>query len=79
MDYAVWAAVERRLRAQERAWAASKKETRAEFEKRLDRTASRLPQTFIDKAISDMRRRCRLLREAEGGLFEEGGCTRRPL
>ena len=51
----------------------------AEFEKRLNRTASRLPKTFIDKAIGDMRRRCRLLRAAEGGLFEEGGRTRRPL
>ena len=50
-----------------------------EFERRLDRTAKKLPSAFIDKSIGDMRRRCRLLFEAKGGLFEEGGRKRRPL
>ena len=79
LDYAIWSAVERRMRTQEKQWPASKKETRSEFEKRLNRTARNLPSTFIDKCIGDMRRRCYLLDKAKGGLFEEGGRARRPL
>ena len=73
MDYAVWAEVERRLRAQEKRWPDGKRETRAEFERRVDRVAMALPTTFINKSIMDMKRRCERLYAAEGGLFEEGG------
>ena len=79
LDYSIWSAVERRMRAQEKKWPDSKKETRADFERRLNRTAKNLPKTFIDKSIGDMRRRCDLLLKAKGGLFEEGGRKRRPL
>ena len=79
MDYSIWAEVERKLREQERKMPPSKRETRQEFERRLDRTAANLPKEFIDKAIGDMRRRCELLSKAKGGLFEEGGRARRPL
>ena len=79
MDYAVWAAVERKLREQERKMPPSKRETREDFEKRLDKTARNLSKTFINKAIADMKRRCSLLSKAKGGLFEEGGRARRPL
>ena len=79
MDYAVWSEIERRMREQERKWPAHKRETRVAFGKRLDRTAMKLPRTFIEKSIGDMRRRCSLLLEADGGLFEEGGKARRPL
>ena len=73
MDYAVWSEVERRMRAQEKKWAASRHETREAFERRLDRTARALPQSFIDNSIMDLQRRCKRLRDAEGGLFEDGG------
>ena len=79
MDYAVWTAVERRMRAQEKKWPAGKQETRAEFVRRLDRVAWSLPKEFIDKSIGDLQRRCERLYEARGGLFEEGGRSRRPL
>ena len=79
LDYAIWHEVESRMRAQERKFAAAKKETRAAFEARLDRTAHNLSADFIDRAIKDLKRRCQLLHKAEGGLFEEGGRTRRPL
>ena len=72
-DYALWAEVNRRMRRQERFWPESKKETRATYLKRLRRTALRLPASFCDKSIKDMRRRCRLLFEAKGKHFEEGG------
>ena len=80
LDYAVWSEVERRMRAQERKWPASRRESRAQFEKRLDRTAKSLPAAFIDKCVSSMKVRCQQLYDAEGGLFEEGGRrSRRPL
>ena len=79
MDFAVWSEVERRLRKQERSWPTSKRETRAEFERRLNRTAKALPKEFIDKSIGDLKRRCERLYVAKGGLFEEGGKSRRPL
>ena len=47
--------------------------------RRLDRVAWSLPKEFIDKSIGDLQRRCERLYEARGGLFEEGGRSRRPL
>ena len=73
MDYSIWAEVERRLRRQELRFPAEKRETRAQFIQRLQRTAKGLSKDFLTKAISDMVRRCQLLYDAEGGLFEEGG------
>ena len=73
LDLAVWCEVEHHLRAQERRWPEGKKETRAEFECRLDRLAKALPSSFIDKSIGDLKRRCERLYLAKGGLFEEGG------
>lgn len=73
MDYAVWKQVGRIMRRQESRFPASKRETRADYIKRLLRAAKRLPPSFIEKAIGDMRRRCQRLFEAKGGHFEEGG------
>ena len=73
MDYAVWAEVEKRMRRQERGWPAEKRETRHAFILRLARTARALPKEFVDKSIMDMQRRCKLVYEAKGGLFQEGG------
>ena len=72
-DYALWSEVNRRMRRQERLWAETKTETRAAYLKRLRRTALRLPASFCEKSIKDMHRRCRLLFEAKGKHFEEGG------
>ena len=38
---------------------------------RLRRTAKRLPASFLNKCVGDMRRRCQLLRAAKGKHFEE--------
>ena len=72
-DYALWKEVNKRMRRQEKAWAATKKETRAGYMARLRRTAMRLPETFIRKSIGDMSRRCRRLYAAKGRHIEEGG------
>ena len=79
LDFAIWSEVERRMRRQERSWPASKRETRVAFARRLDSVAKKLPERFINKAIGNLQRRCQLLLEAKGGLFEEGGRARRPL
>ena len=72
-DYGLWKAINRRMRAAERKFPASKKESRKDFIARLARTARGLPQTFINKLIGDMARRVRRLHARRGMLFEEGG------
>ena len=80
LDYAIWSKVETLMRAQERGWPDSKRETREQFEKRLDRTALMLDPAFINKCILSLKERCKRLYDAKGGLFEEGGRkSRRPL
>ena len=78
MDYSAWSEVERRLRAQEKKFPATKHETRAEFTRRLDRASRNIPKQFIDKSISDLPWCCERLYQAKGGFFEEGGRRRRP-
>ena len=75
MDYAIWKQITRRMRLQERRFKKSKRETRAQFLARLSRTARNLDSSFIDKAIGNMKERCRRLHEAKGRHFEEGGMS----
>ena len=72
MDYAIWSEINRRMRRQERKWAASKRETRAQFAARLRRTAKKLPAAFVRASMGDMKRRCQLVLAAKGGFFQEG-------
>ena len=81
LDYAIWAEVERLMRLQERKMK-NKHESRAQFERRLDCTAFALTPAFVNRSIGALKRRCQLLYDAKGGLFEEGGRgsrARRPL
>ena len=57
-DYALWSEVSRRLRATEATWPARKKESRKAYAARLRRTALRLPASFVNASISNMRSRC---------------------
>ena len=72
-DDALWAAVHRGMRSQDRKFPKSKRESRQEFLTRLRQTAMRLSRRSINKAIGDMRRRCQRLYAARGGHIEEGG------
>ena len=72
-DYALWSAVNRKMRRQEKSYSRSKRETRNEYVQRLRRAAQSLSNSFVNKAVGDMRRRCQRLFERRGGLFEEGG------
>lgn len=71
MDYFVWNEVERRLRKEERSWPKNRKENRAQFIRRLRRTAKAIPGNLINKAIGDLARRTKLLYKAKGCLFDE--------
>lgn len=73
MDYYVWAEVERRLRAEERAWDEDYRESRDDLISRLRRTAKAIPMANVQKAIGDLSWRAKALYKAKGGLFEEGG------
>ena len=77
MDYAIWKQINRNMRAQERRWTNKKRESRAEYVSRLSRTAKNLSRSFVNKAIGNMRERCRRLHEAKGKHFEEGGHANR--
>ena len=72
-DYALWREVTRKMRAQERRFPKSKRETRQQYIARLRRAALSLPKDFINKAIGNMVKRCQRLYEAKGHHFEEGG------
>ena len=76
MDFAIWAKVNTNLRAQERRWAANRKETRDQYLLRLRRTAMRLSPKVINKSIMNMKVRCQRLYDAKGGHIEEGGQKR---
>ena len=71
-DYALWKAVEKRMRSQEKRFARSFSESRAAFLRRLRRTATRLTSVFINNTIKNMKIRCQRLVAARGGHIEEG-------
>ena len=69
---ALWKAVEKRMRSQEKRFAPSFRESRVAFLRRLRRTAMRLPSVFINNSIKNIQIRCLRLVAAEGGHIEEG-------
>lgn len=77
MDYCIWSELEKLMRAQERKMNAKKCESRAQFEQRLNSTAAKYPAVAINRAIANMRVRCERLYQAKGGLFEEGGRSKK--
>jgi hypothetical protein len=73
MDYAIWRAINKKMRNQERKFPRSKRETRSAYRACLQRAALSLPKQSINKAIGSMKRRCQLIYKAKGGHIEEGG------
>ena len=71
LDYSLWAEISRHLRKQERKFPKSKKESKADFIKRLRKTAMGLPASVVRKAVEDMQARCKKIDEAKGGLIDE--------
>ena len=73
LDFSVWAEINKRMRSQEAKWSARKKETRDQYLARLKRTALNLPELYINKVIANIDHRLKLLKDAKGGHFPEGG------
>ena len=71
LDYSLWHEINTRMRKQEAAFPANKKETKAAYLQRLRKTALGLPSGLVERAIADMHRRVRSVVAAKGGLFKE--------
>ena len=71
LDYGFWDAVNRRLRRQEKRFAAGKKESRKQFVARLRRTTLRMPPQVLAPLVESMKRRCAAVKAAKGENFEE--------
>ena len=71
LDYALWNAMNRRLRAQESKFHPTKKETTEQSAARIRRAALSLPESLVRKAVGSMRRRLQLIKENKGGLINE--------
>ena len=69
-DYWLWREVNKNMRAGERKFPSGKRETRVAFLRRLKRTAMSLPADVINKSIGSMKKRCKLLVDAQGGQIE---------
>jgi len=69
LDYSLWTAITRKMRAQERNFAKNYRETKEDFLARLRRTALGLPTNVVKKAVMDMEVRVALLKKAKGGLI----------
>ena len=70
LDYSLWAEINTRMRAQEKMFPKSKKESFDAFKARLRRTAPGLPESVVRKAASDMYKRVRMAVAAGGGHIE---------
>ena len=71
LDYCLWAEINTRMRAQEKAFPKNKKERVEEFKVRPRRTALGLPESVVRKAVSDMYRRVRAVFAGDGGHIQE--------
>ena len=73
LDFSFWAAVNTKMREQEKYWPKSRRETRTQFLARLRRTATKMPSQYITRIIGALERRCQQVLKARGGHFAEGG------
>ena len=67
VDYGLWAAVNRRMRAQEKTFKPSFKESRCAHLARLRRVAVTMPASFLTPLVKSMKRRCSAVAAANGG------------
>ena len=72
LDFGFWKSVNRRLRKQELSFSVGYYETRKHFVNRLRRTIMKSPPASLTKLIGSLKRRCKLLKDAQGWHFEEG-------
>eukprot|EP00438_Fugacium_kawagutii_P004355 Skav207892 [mRNA] locus=scaffold664:848082:848486:+ [translate_table: standard] len=73
LDFSLWAAINKKMRQQERGWPANKRETRKAYMARLRRAACGMPRDYVDKIIGAMAGRVQQVLDFGGGFFPEGG------
>ena len=71
LDYSLWAYINTKMREQEKAFPANKKESVKQFKDRLRRTALIIPARVVRKAVNDMHARVRKVFDADGGHITE--------
>ena len=71
LDYALWSAINRAMRLQERSFRKSKRESKEEYMIRLKQTAMSLSRFLVTKSVKDMHKRVRKIAAAGGGLIVE--------
>ena len=71
LDYSLWAYINTKMREQEKAFPANKKESVKQFKERLRRTALSIPARVVPKAVNDMHARVRKVFDADGGHITE--------
>ena len=73
LDFAFWAHLNKRMRAQEKRWSETKREGENKYIARLRRTALSTPPDFIRRIVGSLHKRCSQLEAAQGGHFTAGG------
>ena len=71
LDYAIWSAINRAMRKQEKTMRKNFRESKEAYMARLRKTALSLPKATVEKAVKQMYNRVRWVIEAQGGLFEK--------
>ena len=71
LDYSIWSEVNRRMRAQEKRFRPSFRETSVAYKARLRRTAMNLSEPFLRSVVACMKRRVVACKAAKGNHFEE--------
>ena len=71
LDYSLWHEINARMRKQEAAFPANKKETKDAHLLRMRKTAVGLPTKFVEDAVASTHKRVRNVVAAKGGVFTE--------
>eukprot|EP00435_Cladocopium_sp_Y103_P051656 s1435_g16.t1 len=73
LDFSFWSAVNKKMRATERNWPKTKRETRKAYLARLRRAAFSLSGDYITNIVGALAGRVQQLQAAKGNYFPEGG------
>lgn len=71
LDFSFWAAVNKKMRAMERKWPQTKRETRKAYLARLRRAAFSLSGDYIRNIVEALAGRVKQLKDAKGNYFPE--------
>jgi hypothetical protein len=73
LDFSFWSHLSKRMRAKEKSWPATRRETRKAYLARLRRTALSTPRDYVQRIIGALHKRCGQVAAAKGSHIAEGG------